>query len=297
MALFDTTYLDRFKVYLTNERRASKSTVSSYMCDVSQFAAFLQTDGKSGFLSVTESDVRTFLEKLKENGRSPATVSRCIASLKAFFGRMEADMAITGNPAAGISPDSAEKKLPQILTGSEIGRLLDQPDPQEPKGLRDKAMLETLYATGIRVSELIALDISDVNLTTGLITCRGGKERTIPIYAAAVKAVSVYLSRARNLMITSPDECALFVNIGGGRSSRQGYWKILKQYKEKARIAKELTPHTLRHSFAAHLLENGADLRSLKEMLGHSDISSTQVYARVVKKQLKDVYNKTHPRA
>jgi len=200
------------------------------------------------------------------------------------------------NPAEGLSAASAEKKPPRILTGDEIGYLLEQPDIRDPKGCRDKAMLETLYATGIRVSELIALDESDVNLTTGLITCRNGKERIIPIYPAAVKAISTYLLDARHKMAL-PGESALFVNTGGGRMSRQGFWKILKSYTEKAGIKEDITPQMLRHSFAAHLLENGADLRSLQELLGHADISSTQVYARAVKKQLKDVYHKAHPRA
>jgi len=173
---------------------------------------------------------------------------------------------------------------------------LEQPDSNDPKGCRDRAMLETLYATGIRVSELIALDQTDINLETGLITCRTGKERVIPIYAVAVMAIDNYLSIVRPKM-AAPDEHALFVNTSGNRMSRQGFWKVLKGYSLKARIAEDITPQVLRHSFAAHLLENGVDLRSLQEMLGHADISSTQVYARVVKRQLKDVYNKAHPRA
>ena len=289
--------MDKFRMYLADERHVSKNTVSSYMCDISQFAVFLESCGKDYFTAVTEHDVRLFLERLGETGRSPATVSRCLASLKAFFGCMLTEGVIRESPAATVSTDVSKKPLPQILSGSEIERLLAQPCGSDSKGCRDKAMLETLYATGIRVSELIALDISDVSLATGLVTCHGSRERSIPLYSTAVGAIDSYLSFARPKMTAAKDESALFVNMGGGRMSRQGFWKILRQYKEKAQIKKDITPHTLRHSFAAHLLENGADLHLLQEMLGHADISTTQLYARVVKKQLKDVYNKAHPRA
>jgi len=296
IALFNTRYIDDYKKYLTDERHAPINTISSYIRDVSQFADFLWSDGKEDFAGVTEDDVRSFLLQLEKNGRSPATVSRCIASLKAFFSRMTAAGLIGCNPASGISAIVAPKKPPRILTSLEIAMLLEQPDCTDPKGCRDKAMLETLYATGIRVSELIALDVSDVNLVTRLITCRNGRERVIPIYAAAASAISYYLSGARP-KIAAPDESALFVNTNGERMSRQGFWKLLKGYSGKAKIMDDITPQVLRHSFAAHLLENGADLYSLQEMLGHADISSTQVYARVVKKQLKDVYHRAHPRA
>lgn len=294
--MFDTTHIDNYKRYLTDERRSPANTVSSYMRDITKFSDFLNTSGKDDFADVTEADVRSFLSQLEENGRSQATLSRCIASLKAFFNYMTDKGFIPKNPALGISAAAAAKKMPRILMGGEIERLLEQPDNKEQKGCRDKAMLETLYATGIRVSELIALDISDVNLETGLITCRNGKERIIPVYTTAIRAIEHYISFARPKM-AAPHEQALFVNTGGGRMSRQGLWKILKSYTEKARINEDITPQILRHSFAAHLIENGADLRSLQEMLGHADISSTQIYARVVKQHLKDVYNKTHPRA
>jgi len=294
--LFDTTVIDSYRRYLTDERQSPVNTVISYIRDITQFADFLETGGKVDFFDVSVEDVTSYISRLKENGRSPATISRCIAALKAFFNRMTAEGFFRSNPANGVSSAAAEKKPPRILTGFEIEHLLEQPDENDPKGCRDKAMLETLYATGIRVSELIALDVTDVNLSTGLITCRNGKERVIPIYPAAVKAISNYLTNSRQKM-ASKDESALFVNTGGGRMSRQGFWKILKGYTENAEINVDITPQMLRHSFAAHLLENGADLRSLQELLGHADISSTQVYARVVKKQLKDVYHKAHPRA
>ena len=194
--------------------------------------------------------------------------------------------------------DRAEKKLPSVLTGKEVELLLSQPVTADMKGYRDRAMLELLYATGIRVTELISLDISDARLSAGMIRCAsGGRERMIPMYPAAVKALADYIDKVRDSMIASPEETALFVNVNGTRMSRQGFWKVVKHYQEKAGIEKDITPHTLRHSFAAHLLENGADLRSIQEMLGHADISSTQVYTKVVSHQLKDVYNKAHPRA
>lgn len=205
---------------------------------------------------------------------------------------------LSANPAEGVSADKAEKKLPHILSGKEVDTLLSQPNGLDPKGCRDKAMLELLYATGIRVTELIDLNVSDVNLDTELIRCDSkGRERYIPLYHEAVKALSAYLYTVRAHIVASNEEEALFVNMNGGRMSRQGFWKVIKFYQHKAGIEKDITPHTLRHSFAAHLLENGADLRSIQEMLGHADISSTQIYTQIVKKQLKDVYNKSHPRA
>ena len=187
---------------------------------------------------------------------------------------------------------------PQILTGKEVELLLAQPSGVDAKGLRDKAMLEVMYATGIRVTELIDLNVEDVNLELGILKCTSAKKsRVIPLYPAALRALSVYLKEVRLLMVDDPREQALFVNVGGARMSRQGFWKILKSYQEKAGIQKDITPHTLRHSFAVHLLENGADLRAIQEMLGHADISSTQIYTHVIKNQLKDVYQKAHPRA
>ena len=205
---------------------------------------------------------------------------------------------IDENPVHSIKVEKAERKLPQILTGKEVELLLEQPRVTDMKGCRDKAMLEVLYATGIRVSELIGLNAEDVSLSGGFIRCEsGGKVRIIPLYPEALAALGDYISDVRGKMIASPAERSLFVNVSGERMSRQGFWKIIKYYQEKAQIKKDITPHTLRHSFAAHLLENGADLRSIQEMLGHSDISSTQIYAQLVKQNLKAVYNKYHPKA
>ena len=197
-----------------------------------------------------------------------------------------------------IHVDRGVKKLPQILTGREIELLLAQPSCVDAKGYRDKAMLEVMYATGIRVTELIDLDVDDVNLELGIIKCSSArKSRSIPLYPGALKALSVYLNEIRHTMVSDPAEQALFVNVGGVRMSRQGFWKILKHYQATAKIEKDITPHTLRHSFAVHLLENGADLGSLQELMGHSDISSTQLYTHMVNQKLKSVYEKCHPKA
>jgi integrase/recombinase XerD len=286
--LFDTTYIENFKEYLTNVKRASTNTVSSYIRDITQFANHQWHGEKGEFDSITEEDIRVYISLLQDNGRSPATVSRCIASLKAFYWRMKDEGFDGPNPAVGVTPTAMPKKLPSILSNEEIELLLEQPDPNEIKGSRDKAMLETLYATGLRVSELIKLDIADVNLVTSLVTCRNGRDRTIPIYEKAVRAISHYLSFSRPSMAVT-GEPSLFVNTGGGRMTRQGFWKIMKGYLERAQIGKDVTPQMLRHSFAAHLLENGADIKLLQQMLGHADISSTQIYTRVIKKQLKEI--------
>ena len=294
--MISNTHIDSFKWYLTNERMASANTVTSYIRDVSRFADFLENHGKDDLSTATENEIRLFLSRLEESGLSSATISRCNASLKAFFSRLSDLGVILQSPAAGVTAFVSDKQLPKILSSKEIEHLMLLPDVKDAKGCRDKAMLETIYATGLRVSELIALDENDVNLTTGLITCRSVKERSIPLHAAAVIAIENYLVFARH-KIASPDEFALFVNTGGGRMSRQGFWKLLKVYSEKANFEEDVTPQTLRHSFAAHMLENGADIRSLQEMLGHANISTTRLYARVVKKQLKDVYTQSHPRA
>jgi len=252
----------------------------------------------TAFCKALSHDLEGYINWLRVGGKSAATVSRSIASLRSFYQFLLERGNTSANPASNLVPDKAVKKLPQILTSREVELLLEQPNNTDPKGLRDKAMLETLYATGIRVSELISLDEGDVNLSIGVVHCKNwGKERMIPLYPAAVTALEEYITRIRPHMLSDRDETALFVNMGGERMSRQGFWKIIKHYQVKAKISKEITPHTLRHSFAAHLLENGADLRSIQEMLGHADISSTQVYAQLVKKQLKDIYHKAHPRA
>lgn len=293
-----SAYIQEFEYYLKNEKRASVNTVASYVRDIHQLADYMDKYGHRDIALLKKNDIEEYTAWLKGVGRSPASISRCIASLKSFYSRLIAKGISRDNPTHGIIAEKAIKKLPQILTNKEVEILLEQPKCSDMKGYRDKAMLELLYATGIRVSELISLNTDDVNINAGVITCHGsGKDRVIPMYTEAIKAMSDYMELVRDRMIASPDETALFVNMNGERMSRQGFWKVIKHYQETAGIEKRITPHTLRHSFAAHLLENGADLHSIQEMLGHADISSTQVYTRLVKKQLKDVYNKAHPRA
>lgn len=296
--MLNTQCLEIFNKYLTEEKKCSENTLSSYMRDIRQLGDYLETHINCTIDEASDDDLEGYISWLKGNGKSVATVSRSIASIKCVYALLLNEGHIEENPSLKLVPDKATQKLPQILTSKEVELLLEQPSCTDAKGYRDRAMLELLYATGIRVSELISLDISDVNTSVGVIRCRSkDKERIIPLYPTAVKAIAEYIEFIRPQMLAIPTEQALFVNISGERMSRQGFWKIIKSYQQKAHIEKTITPHTLRHSFAAHLLENGADLHSIQEMLGHSDISSTQVYSQLVKKQLKDVYNKAHPRA
>lgn len=288
-----------YENYLIKVKQASENTVSSYTRDIRQFSEWLQESGVSDLVNATQVNIRDYLAYLQTQGKSGATASRSLASLKNFYayavsGGFLAETPITGD----IHVQRGEKKLPQILTGKEVELLLAQPACVDHKGYRDKAMLEVMYATGMRVTELISLNIEDVNLELGLVKCHSGKKsRVIPLYPAAQKALAVYLNDVRAAMISDSAEQALFVNIGGTRMSRQGFWKILKFYQAKAGIESEITPHTLRHSFAVHLLENGADLSSLQELMGHSDISSTQLYTHMVNQKIKAVYQKCHPKA
>ncbi len=296
--MLNSECIEIFEKYLREEKKSSENTLSSYLRDIRQFGAYLDLHTDTDFVSATEDELSEYINWLKGQGKSVATVSRSIASLKCLYSYLTIRQIIAENPATKLVPDKGEHKLPQILTSQEVDLLLEQPECVDAKGYRDKAMLELLYATGIRVTELINLDITDINLAAGVIRCcTRDKERLIPMYAKAVKALSDYVTLVRPQMIALPDEPSLFVNVNGERMSRQGFWKIIKYYQKKAHIEKDITPHTLRHSFAAHLLENGADIHAIQEMLGHADISSTQVYTQLVKKQLKDVYNKAHPRA
>ena len=293
MAELLTVYED----YLKTEKHASANTVSSYVRDVHQFAQSMEDSGVS-LTEVLPKDVEGFTKSLVRKGKSPATVTRSVASIKSFYNCLIALGKVDRNPAKGVAPAKVERKLPQVLTGKEVELFLEQPDCTDLKGYRDRAMLELLYATGIRVSELIDLDLDDLNLPGGVLKCYSkGKERIIPLYQTAIRALSEYVHNVRPQLVEDVEETALFVNMNGERMSRQGFWKLIKYYQEKAGIQKDITPHTLRHSFAAHLLENGADLRSIQEMLGHADISSTQIYSKLLNQKLKDVYLKAHPRA
>ena len=283
-----------YENYLTKVKQASNNTISSYMRDIRQFEEWLDVD----VLDASQLNIKNYLQFMEQDGRSAATISRTLASLKNFYLYLVSSGFCEKTPVTDIHIERGEKKLPQILTGREIELLLAQPVCVDAKGYRDKAMLEVMYATGIRVSELIELDMDDVNLDLGVIKCSTAKKtRAIPLYPAALRALTIYIRDIRESLLANIDETALFVNLNGSRMSRQGFWKILKHYQETAKIDKEITPHTLRHSFAVHLLENGADLGSLQELMGHCDISSTQMYTHLVNQKLKSVYEKCHPRA
>ena len=291
--------IQAYENYLTKVKMASGNTVSSYMRDIRQYSQWLAQDEHLDLLSTPTENIQGYLAFLQEHSRSGATVSRALASLRNFYAYLVSAGFLTEAPSMeNIHVDRGEKKLPQILTGKEVELLLAQPACVEPKGIRDKAMLEVMYATGIRVSEIIDLNVEDVNLDLGIIKCSSAKKsRIIPLYPAALRTLAAYIKEVRPVMLQDPSDSALFVNISGSRMSRQGFWKILKQYQAKAGIEREITPHTLRHSFAVHLVENGADLGSLQELMGHSDISSTQMYAHLVSPKLRSVYDKCHPKA
>ncbi|MBO7252854.1 MAG: tyrosine recombinase [Oscillospiraceae bacterium] len=288
-----------YENYLTKVKQASSNTISSYMRDIRQFADWFRLTYDKGVIDVSQVNIGEYLSFLQQEGRSNATASRVLASLKNFYAYLVSSGFLAESPVSGnFRIDRGEKKLPQILTGKEVELLLSQPSTNDTKGIRDKAMLEVMYATGMRVTELIDLNTDDVNLELGIIKCSNAKKsRAIPLYPAALRALELYLKDVRALLIADPSEKALFVNIGGSRMSRQGFWKILKHYQAKAEIEKEITPHTLRHSFAVHLLENGADIGSVQELMGHSDISSTQVYAHMLNRKIRSVYDKCHPKA
>ena len=286
-----------YENYLSKVKQASSNTVASYMRDIRQYSDWLRQEEELDVVEAKQVNISDYLSHLEEDGRSGATVSRNLASLKNFYAYLVTSGFLEKTPVTDIRIARGEKKLPQILTSREIELLLAQPVYSDAKGYRDKAMLEVMYATGIRVTELIDLDVSDVNLSMGVIKCASGKKsRMIPLYPAALKALSDYLLDVRASM-ADPAETALFVNVGGVRMTRQGFWKILKYYQGTAHIEKEITPHTLRHSFAVHLLENGADVGAVQELMGHSDISSTQMYTQLINQRLKSVYEKCHPKA
>ena len=287
----------RYEDYLIEIKHASNNTVASYMRDIHQYASYLLELG-SDVLDATQQTISEYVHWLQGRGKSPATVSRSLASLKSLYLFAVNEDEIDQNPVHNIKLEKAEKKLPQILSGKEVELLLEQPKCSDMKGYRDKAMLELLYATGIRVTELISLKVSDLNLPLEYIHCGSeAKSRIIPIGAQAKASLHKYMERVREHMISVPEEEALFVNCNGRPMTRQGFWKIIKSYARRAGIEEDITPHILRHSFAAHLIENGADLRSVQEMLGHSDISTTQIYTKLTNQKLKNVYAKTHPRA
>ncbi len=289
--------IDQFISYLHNVKKTSTNTELSYKRDLKKFVAFLEERGVNSIKEVSEKDLKDYVQYMNDNDFKPATISRNIASIKALFHYFSTENADIADISGKLKAPKIEKKAPEIMTTSEVNRLLEQPSGEGPKEVRDKAMLELLYATGIRVSELISLKMSDVNLQMNCIVCSDAKkERVVPFNATARDAIVRYLEDGREALVGNTDCDSLFVNCSGDSMSRQGFWKLIKYYTKKAGIEADITPHTLRHSFAAHLVENGADLKSVQEMLGHSDISTTQIYAHMNHNHLRDVYAKSHPR-
>ena len=286
-----------FFKFLEEEKKVSQNTLQSYQRDLKQFKRYLEAC-EIHYNRVKPEDINDYIKELQEDGKKASSISRCIASIRSFYQFVLRNKKIKEDPTAHIQSPKIEKRIPNVLTSKEVELLLEQPKDVDLKGTRDKAMLEFAYATGMRVTEIISLNIDDVNLDEGFVICRNGnKQRNIPLGNLSLKALKEYIKDARKILIKDDDEKALFVNINGGRLTRQGFWKIIKYYKEQAHITKDITPHVLRHSFATHLLQNGADLKAIQMMLGHSDISSTQVYMQFQDDGLKDIYKKAHPRA
>lgn len=291
--------VENYLIHLKVERGLAQNTLDSYRRDLAKFVAYLRNQGVHNPGDVDRGQIISFMEDLHNNGKAASTVSRNLAAIRSFYGFLTRENLVEDNPSRQLDSPKIPKRLPYILSVAQVTRLLDQPNAKTPAGLRDKAMLELLYATGIRVSELVDLNYGDVNLDMGFMRClgKGSKERIVPLGRSAIDAIHSYLVHGRPKMLRNHQETAVFLNVHGRRLTRQGFWKILKKYVREAGFKGEITPHTLRHSFATHLLENGADLRSVQEMLGHSDISTTQVYTQVTSNRLRDVYQQYHPRA
>lgn len=291
-------YLDEYIFFMSAEKHKSQNTLQSYKRDILQYITYITGSGIKSFKDTDTQTVKMYVSDLENAGRAPSTVSRVITSIRSFYIYLVRNGAAESDPTMDIEAPHIEKKLPKVLSAQQVDKLLNQPNTNECKGCRDSAMLELLYATGIRVSELINLNVADINLDMRFIRCMGNRgERIIPFGKKAYEALSKYLEFARPMHVHDSEETALFVNCSGIRISRQGFWKVIKQYQNLAGIKEEITPHSLRHSFAAHLLENGADLKAIQEMMGHADISSTQIYTHIMNSRLQDVYAKAHPRA
>ena len=286
-----------FLEFLKNDKKSSNNTIQSYRRDIEQFETYV-SEKKLNYIKINKKDIEQYMKHLEEFGKKPSTISRSLASIRSFYQYLVRNKKVKKDPTEEVQAPKVEKKVPCVLTATEVELLLEQPKNIDLKGTRDKAMLEFAYATGMRVTEIISLDIDDVNFDEGYVTCRTGKkERTIPLGTISLNALKDYVDNARDIMIKDDDVKALFVNINGTRLTRQGFWKIVKYYKEQANIKTDITPHVLRHSFATHLIQNGADIKSIQSMLGHSDISSTQVYMQFQDDGIKKIYDKTHPRA
>ena len=286
-----------FLDFLKDDKKVSDNTLQSYRRDIEQYARYI-AENRINYLKATEETILEYMEYLREENKKESTISRSLASIRSFYQYLIRIKKVKKDPTMTIESPKINKKAPSILTSKEVELLLEQPKDVDLKGTRDKAMLEFAYATGMRVTEMISLDIDDVKIDEGYVVCRGrNKSRNIPLGSMSLKALKEYIDEARPYLIRDEDEEALFVNVNGTRLTRQGFWKIVKYYKEQAHIEKEITPHVLRHSFATHLLQNGAELKAIQTMLGHSDISSTQVYMQFQDSGIKNEYKKAHPRA
>ena len=290
--------LKQFFKFLEMDKKVSNNTLQSYKRDLEQYRNYLITNDLK-YNKITEKEIKEYLEYLmEEQNKKPSTISRMIASIRSFYQFEEKKKKVNEDPTEKVQSPKIEKKAPCILTTKEVELLLEQPTNEDLKGIRDKAMLEFAYATGMRVTEIISLNVEDVNIEQEYVQCKTGKKtRDIPLGKMALGAIKEYLNKARDILVKSDKEKALFVNVNGKRLTRQGFWKIIKYYQEQAHIDKDITPHTLRHSFATHLLQNGAELKAIQTMLGHSDISSTQVYMQFQNDGLNNIYKKAHPRA
>lgn len=286
-----------FLEFLQNEKKLSDNTLQSYKRDIIQYQNYIE-ENQINYTKVSKEDIKTYLNYLKKVGKKSSTISRNLASIRSFYQFLIRNRKIKNDPTEDVQSPKVEKRIPSVLTAQEVELLLEQPKDVDLKGTRDKAMLEFAYATGMRVTEIINLNIENVNIEEGYVICRtGAKQRNIPLGSLSLSALKEYIEDARPILIKNEREKALFVNVNGKRLTRQGFWKIVKYYKEQAHITKDITPHVLRHSFVTHLLQNGADLKAIQTMLGHSDISSTQVYMQFQDSGLKDIYQKAHPRA
>ena len=289
--------IESFLEFIQNDKKLSDNTLQSYRRDILQYEKYVE-ENNINYAKVKQEDIKDYLNYLHDMNKKSSTISRNLASIRLFYQYSLKNKNVKNDPTEGIQSPKIEKRVPSILTSQEVSLLLDQPKNVDLKGIRDKAMLEFAYATGMRVTEIISLNIEDVNLEEGVVNCKSRtKTRTIPLGKISLNALKEYVDNVRNVLIKDENEKALFVNINGKRLTRQGVWKIVKFYKEQAHITKEITPHVLRHSFATHLLQNGADLKAIQTMLGHSDISSTQVYMQFQDESLKNVYKHAHPRA
>ena len=293
----NNSLVENFLDFLQNDKKLSDNTLQSYNRDIKLYGSYLDSHNLNA-VDCNEDSIKEYFSELKNEGKADSTISRNLASLRSFYQYLYKNKVVTEDPTTNLESPKITRKPPKILSTEQVELLLNQPKCVDLKGYRDKAMLELVYATGIRVTELISLNLDDIDLESSSIKCATrGKERVIPIGSLANNALSEYLTKARKSMLKDDNDNALFVNVNGKRLTRQGFWKIIKQYKNQADIDVDITPHTLRHSFAMHLLENGAELRAIQEMLGHSDISSTQVYAQMEQDRIKTMYMKSHPRA